>query len=77
MIKNNWYWIVLYLVGVALYNFIFTLVVAGILDLIFFVEKMKLLGLTGFFGCYMIGYIILFALNINVLNEYLKNDREK
>lgn len=75
--KDNWYWIILYSIVIALYNFAFTLIVIGILDLIFFIEKIKPLGLQGFFSCYIIGYIILFILNINVLNECLKNDKEK
>ena len=75
--RNNWYWIILYAIVIALYNFAFTLIVVGILDLIFFIERIKLLDLEGFFSCYIIGYIILFILNINVLNECLKNNKEK
>lgn len=75
--KDNWYWIILYAVVIALYDFAFTLIVVGILDLIFFIERIELLDLEGFFSCYIIGYIILFILNINVLNECLKNDKEK
>ena len=75
--RNSWYWIILYSIVMALYNFAFTLIVIGILNLIFFIEKIKPLDLQGFFSCYIIGYIILFILNINVLNECLKNDKEK
>lgn len=75
--KNNWYWIILYLIVVALYNFAFTIFIVSILDLVFFIGKIKLLSLDGFFSCYLIGYVILFVLNINILNEYLKNNKEK
>jgi hypothetical protein len=75
--KDTWYGITIYAITISICNFAFTLVVVGILNLIFFIEKIELLDLEGFLSCYAIGYVVLFMLNISVLNDYLEKLKNK
>ena len=71
--KNNWYWLAIYAIVVALYNFAFTFLIVAIISAIVYFAGWEIIGLGNFYlFSYSIGYIILFIGNISVLKEYVK-----
>lgn len=75
--NNNWYWLTLYAITVALYNFVFTLIVLGVTLLVLYLVNSEITGFRNFFILsYCMGYVLIFVMNLDVLNEYLKeNDK--
>ena len=76
--KNNWYWLAIYAIAVALCDFAFTFLIVSILSAVVYFAGWKIIGFWNFFiFSYCIGFVILFIGNIRVLKEYIKKQESE
>ena len=76
--KDNWYWLAIYAIVVALCNFAFTFLIVSILSAVVYFARWKIIDFWNFFiFSYCIGFVVLFIGNIGVLKEYIKKQESE
>ena len=75
--KENWlYYIGLYACCIAVLTLILIASMFLIINVVLFICEMNTFGFTEFACSYILGFIILFILNLNVLLDYKENQGE-
>ena len=74
--KNNWYWLAIYAIVVALYNILFSLILIAVILLALYLLNWEIVtGLRSFcIFCYCLSYAILFITNIGVIINYIEGE---
>ena len=69
MKKEDSYYLAIYAIAIAIWDLAFTLIIAGGLQLVFYMFNVELWGAKELIIAYLIGYIILFATNLDIIED--------